>query len=77
MLICSSFFLSQAEDDKTAEVEGAEEIPGKDDNQEEIVNALVKYVLCQMDNDRKTTALKQLQGHMWREAYKVDKVEGQ
>ncbi|XP_063994248.1 enolase-phosphatase E1 isoform X2 [Diachasmimorpha longicaudata] len=29
-----------------------------------------------MDNDRKTTALKQLQGHMWREAYKSGDVKG-
>ncbi|XP_024894135.1 enolase-phosphatase E1 [Temnothorax curvispinosus] len=29
-----------------------------------------------MDNDRKTGALKQLQGHMWREAYKTGTVKG-
>lgn len=30
-----------------------------------------------MDNDRKTGALKQLQGHMWSEAYKTGTVKGQ
>ncbi len=29
-----------------------------------------------MDNDRKITSLKKLQGHMWREAYKTGKVKG-
>lgn len=30
-----------------------------------------------MDNDRKTGALKQLQGHIWQEAYKTTAIKGQ
>ena len=30
-----------------------------------------------MDEDRKTGALKQLQGHMWRQAYESGAVKGQ
>ena len=30
-----------------------------------------------MSKDRKTTALKQLQGHMWLDAYKNKEVKGQ
>ncbi|EEB17075.1 enolase-phosphatase E-1, putative [Pediculus humanus corporis] len=37
---------------------------------------LIKNVLWQMDLDRKTTALKQLQGHIWREGYEKGKLKG-
>ncbi|XP_052767688.1 enolase-phosphatase E1-like [Mya arenaria] len=54
------------------------EIPDStDDNEDAVVKAVVKNVIAQMDADRKSTELKQLQGHMWREAYKTKKVEGE
>ncbi|KAL4237572.1 Enolase-phosphatase E1 [Mactra antiquata] len=54
------------------------EIPAKtDDNKEAVVKAVVDNVKALMDADSKTTALKELQGHMWREAYKTKKVEGE
>ncbi|XP_070169881.1 enolase-phosphatase E1 isoform X2 [Polyergus mexicanus] len=46
-----------------------------DEKPEEEKDSLLKNVLWQMDNDRKTGALKQLQGHMWREAYKTGTVK--
>lgn len=65
----------QAKKDKK---EGAEvtEIPdgGKKD---EVIKAVVANVKEQMDADRKTTELKQLQGHIWREAYKTKKIAGE
>ncbi|KAK6635622.1 hypothetical protein RUM44_000876 [Polyplax serrata] len=39
--------------------------------------SLVKNVLWQMDLDKKNTALKQLQGHVWSEGYENGKIKGQ
>lgn len=67
----------QAAADKEASVEGVVEIAAKDEEQEKAVQSVVDNVLWQMDNDRKSTGLKQLQGHMFREAYKTGKVQGE
>ncbi|KAG5347956.1 ENOPH phosphatase, partial [Acromyrmex charruanus] len=64
----------QAKKDEEEKVEGFIAITG--DKPEEEKDSLLKNVLWQMDNDRKTAALKQLQGHMWREAYKTGTVKG-
>nr|XP_033324349.1 enolase-phosphatase E1 isoform X1 [Megalopta genalis]XP_033324356.1 enolase-phosphatase E1 isoform X2 [Megalopta genalis] len=56
----------QAKKDEEDKVDGFVPIAG---DTEEEKKSLVKNVLWQMDGDRKTGALKQLQGHMWREAY--------
>lgn len=64
----------QAKKDETDKVEGVIVINSESPEQEK--ETLVKNVLWQMDNDRKTTALKQFQGHMWREAYKSGDVKG-
>ncbi|XP_078033138.1 enolase-phosphatase E1 [Augochlora pura] len=56
----------QAKKDEEDKVDGFVPITG---DAEEEKKSLVKNVLWQMDGDRKTGALKQLQGHMWREAY--------
>lgn len=66
----------QATQDKADNQEGVVEIPESDDK-DEVCAAVAANVLWQMDNDRKTTALKQLQGHMWREAYKTGAVQGE
>ncbi|XP_076324383.1 enolase-phosphatase E1 isoform X2 [Tachypleus tridentatus] len=53
------------------------QIPDVDDDDEgKLQEAIITNVLDQMDADRKTTALKQLQGHMWREAYHSGKIVG-
>lgn len=49
---------------------------GVDSSRETIIDAAVKNVLWQMSSDRKTTALKQLQGHIWKEAYDDGKIKG-
>ncbi|KYM99785.1 PREDICTED: enolase-phosphatase E1 [Cyphomyrmex costatus] len=64
----------QAKKDEEAKLEGFVAITG--DKPEDEKDSLLKNVLWQMDNDRKTAALKQLQGHMWREAYKTGTVKG-
>ncbi|XP_035732693.1 enolase-phosphatase E1-like isoform X2 [Vespa mandarinia] len=64
----------QAKKDEEDKVEGF--IPITDSNPEEEKESLMKNILWQMDNDRKTGALKQLQGHMWQEAYKTTAIKG-
>lgn len=64
----------QAKKDEEDKVDGFVSITGA--TVEEEKESLLKNVLWQMDNDRKTGALKQLQGHMWREAYKSGAVKG-
>ncbi|KAH0562879.1 enolase-phosphatase E1-like [Cotesia glomerata] len=64
----------QAEKDAADKVEGLVSITGE--TPEETKESLMKNVLWQMDNDRKSGALKQLQGHMWRDAYKSGAVKG-
>lgn len=65
----------QAKKDETDKVDGLVSITGATPEQEK--ESLVKNVLWQMDGDRKTGALKQLQGHIWREAYKSGAIKGQ
>ncbi|XP_012671046.1 enolase-phosphatase E1 [Clupea harengus] len=46
-------------------------------DEEKAIREVVENVLWQMAADRKTTALKQLQGHMWRAAYNTGKIKGE
>lgn len=62
--------------EKADGVEGAVEIP-KEGSKEDIIKAVVDNVKWQMDEDRKTTALKQLQGHIWREGYKTGQIKAE
>ncbi|XP_048731965.1 enolase-phosphatase E1-like [Ostrea edulis] len=62
--------------DKADGVAGVVEIP-KEGSEGDIVTAVVKNIKWQMDGDRKTTALKQLQGHIWREGYKTGKIKAE
>ncbi|XP_015591169.1 enolase-phosphatase E1 isoform X1 [Cephus cinctus] len=64
----------QAKKDEEDKVAGF--VPIKGATPEEERESLVKNILWQMDADRKTGALKQLQGHMWREAYNSGSVKG-
>ncbi|XP_013772544.2 enolase-phosphatase E1-like isoform X2 [Limulus polyphemus] len=52
------------------------QIPDIDEEEDRLQEAIITNVFDQMDADRKTTALKQLQGHIWREAYHSGKIEG-
>ncbi|XP_022455076.1 enolase-phosphatase E1 isoform X1 [Monodon monoceros] len=69
----------QAEED--SHLDGAVPIPaasgnGADDLQR-MIQAVVDNVCWQMSLDRKTTALKQLQGHMWRAAFKAGSMKAE
>ncbi|XP_058465775.1 enolase-phosphatase E1 [Malaya genurostris] len=64
----------QAEEDKKAEVEGAVTIPAEDS--EDIIADVVKNVEWQMSLDRKTGALKTLQGLVWAEGYNDGSIKG-
>lgn len=61
--------------DAAEEKEGAVAIP--EEEQEKIIEAVINYVFWQIDNERKTTPLKKIQGYIWREAYKTGKVQGE
>lgn len=43
---------------------------------EKIIKSVIANVVWQMDRDRKITALKQLQGHMWKDAYMSGIIKG-
>lgn len=46
-------------------------------DEEKAIKEIVDNVLWQMAADRKSTALKQLQGHMWRSAYASGIIKGE
>lgn len=46
-------------------------------DEEKSIREVVENVLWQMAADRKSTALKRLQGHMWRTAYSSGRIRGQ
>jgi methylthioribulose 1-phosphate dehydratase/enolase-phosphatase E1 len=70
--------LLQASSDIAAGVQNIVSIPEEDSaGKEAVITAVVANVLQQMDADRKTTSLKQLQGHMWRAAYENREIHGQ
>ncbi|OWF38384.1 Enolase-phosphatase E1 [Mizuhopecten yessoensis] len=59
--------------DVAEKMEGCIEIP--DGESDEVIKCCVENIKWQMCQDRKSTALKQLQGHMWREGYKTGKIK--
>ncbi|XP_011154963.1 enolase-phosphatase E1 [Harpegnathos saltator] len=63
----------QAKKDEEDKADGFVAIIG--DKPEEEKDSLLKNIFWQMDNDRKTGALKQLQGHIWRQAYETGAVK--
>lgn len=64
----------QADEDKKAEVEGVVTIPAGDS--EDVIPDVVKNVEWQMSLDRKTGALKTLQGLVWAKGYKDGSIKG-
>lgn len=68
-------YIFQAKKDEADKIEGL--IPITGESPEELKASLLKNILWQMDNDRKTGALKQLQGHIWRDGYKSGAIKGQ
>uniref|UniRef100_A0A803N242 Probable bifunctional methylthioribulose-1-phosphate dehydratase/enolase-phosphatase E1 n=1 Tax=Chenopodium quinoa TaxID=63459 RepID=A0A803N242_CHEQI len=66
----------QVEEDLKAGVVGAVPIPSDDEGKEEVIAALVANVGGMIKADRKITALKQLQGHIWRTGFQNNELEG-
>lgn len=64
----------QAEEDKTSGQTQTTSVPreGKSD----IIDAISAWVYEQMDKDRKVTALKALQGHIWLKGYHTCELKG-
>lgn len=56
-------------------MDGVVAIPENDEGN--AVEAVARNVLWQMDLDRKTKSLKQLQGHIMREGYEKGTLKGQ
>ncbi|XP_050218822.1 probable bifunctional methylthioribulose-1-phosphate dehydratase/enolase-phosphatase E1 [Mercurialis annua] len=67
---------SQVENDLAHGVDGAMPIPLDDAGKEEVIAALVANVDAMIRADRKITALKQLQGHIWRTGFENNELEG-
>lgn len=66
-----------SEEDQKKEVKGVVKILGNDASEENIIKSIIDNVIWQMDQDRKSTALKQLQGHMWGIGYEKGELKGQ
>ncbi|XP_072031741.1 enolase-phosphatase E1-like [Amphiura filiformis] len=69
-----------AAEDTKAGTPGAITIPAASDDSKErknIIQAVIESVNWLMDADRKVTALKQLQGHMWKDGYVEGALMGQ
>ncbi|XP_038899594.1 probable bifunctional methylthioribulose-1-phosphate dehydratase/enolase-phosphatase E1 1 [Benincasa hispida] len=67
---------SQVEEDLEKGVAGAVPIPPDNAGKEEVIAALVANVEAMIKADRKITALKQLQGHIWRTGFSGNELEG-
>lgn len=71
-----SLLRKQAEED--AHLDGAVPIPvASGGDLQQTIQAVVDNVYWQMSHDRKTTALKQLQGHMWKAAFMTGRMKAE
>lgn len=62
--------VAQSKRDVAERIDGAREVDGSS------IDDVIANVLWQMDNDRKTTALKSLQGKVWRDGYTQGSLRG-
>ncbi|KAF7822700.1 putative bifunctional methylthioribulose-1-phosphate dehydratase/enolase-phosphatase E1 [Senna tora] len=67
---------SQVQSDLEQGVAGALPIPPDDAGKEEVIAALVTNVEAMIKADRKITALKELQGHIWQTGYENNELKG-
>ena len=58
-------------------MEGVVEIPDTEAGKEEVAKAVAANVRWQMENNRDSTELKQLQGHIWRQAFESGDLKGE
>ncbi|KAM3197411.1 hypothetical protein ACQJBY_072834 [Aegilops geniculata] len=69
---------AQINEDLAEGVPGAVALPPPDDtDQDKTINALVANVQAMIDADRKLTALKQLQGRVWRRGFESGEIKGE
>eukprot|EP00252_Welwitschia_mirabilis_P016948 TRINITY_DN37707_c0_g1_i1.p1 TRINITY_DN37707_c0_g1~~TRINITY_DN37707_c0_g1_i1.p1 ORF type:complete len:521 (+),score=103.88 TRINITY_DN37707_c0_g1_i1:222-1784(+) len=66
----------QVDEDLKKGVPGATAIPPNDAGKDKVIAALEANVLAMISADRKVTALKELQGHIWRTGYKKKELQG-
>lgn len=67
----------QTEQDVKDGVAGAQRIPSDNASKEDIIAAVEANVISMIKSDRKVTALKELQGHIWRSGYMKGDLQGQ
>eukprot|EP00268_Persea_americana_P020416 TRINITY_DN2059_c0_g1_i1.p1 TRINITY_DN2059_c0_g1~~TRINITY_DN2059_c0_g1_i1.p1 ORF type:complete len:522 (-),score=105.34 TRINITY_DN2059_c0_g1_i1:115-1680(-) len=67
---------AQIQEDLDQGVVGAQPIPPDDAEKEVVIASLVANVEAMIKADRKVTALKQLQGHIWRTGYENNELKG-
>ncbi|XP_047335235.1 probable bifunctional methylthioribulose-1-phosphate dehydratase/enolase-phosphatase E1 1 [Impatiens glandulifera] len=67
---------SQVENDLKQNIPGAVAIPSDDSVKEEVIAAVVANVEAMIKSDRKITALKELQGHIWKTGFQNKELEG-
>ncbi|XP_020599522.1 probable bifunctional methylthioribulose-1-phosphate dehydratase/enolase-phosphatase E1 1 isoform X2 [Phalaenopsis equestris] len=67
---------AQVLDDLEKGILGCTPIPPDDAGKEEVIESLVVNVEAMIKADRKITALKQLQGHIWRTGYDNNELQG-
>ncbi|CAI5971937.1 unnamed protein product [Closterium sp. NIES-65] len=68
---------AQIEEDIKSSVPGAEPVPPLEAGKEAVVGAVERNVAAMIAADRKVTALKQLQGHIWRGGYEKGELKGE
>ncbi|CAL9243455.1 unnamed protein product [Arabidopsis halleri] len=66
---------AQVEEDLRQGVTGAVPIPHADEGKEKVIAAVVSNVEAMIRADRKITALKELQGHIWRTGFECNELE--
>lgn len=72
-----SLLRKQIEEDIKSGVSGAVPVPAAEAGKEAVVAALVANIEEMIKADRKITALKQLQGHIWRVGYEKGELKGE
>ncbi|XP_048607686.1 probable bifunctional methylthioribulose-1-phosphate dehydratase/enolase-phosphatase E1 [Brassica napus] len=66
---------AQVEEDLRQGVTGAVPVPHADEGKDEVIAAIVSNVEAMIKADRKITALKELQGHIWRTGFKCNELK--
>ena len=77
VLIYDLLFHFKVAKDKENNFDGVYEIASNDVDKSVIIKSLIENINWLMSLDRKVTALKQLQGHMWQDGYESGLIQGQ